>query len=53
MHGILLGNAICSEEGEVKVIGAAKAWIGTSTIIIISAVAITAVAVFLVLKKKK
>ena len=49
----LAGNVICSEEREVEVIGAAKAWIGTSTIIIISAVAIAAVAVFLVLKKKK
>jgi len=49
----LAGNVICSEKGEVEVIGAAKAWIGTLTAIIISAVAIAAVAVFLVLKKKK
>ena len=49
----LAGNIAYSEEGEIEVLGEAKPWSGVSPIIIISLVAVAAVVVFLVLKRKK
>ena len=49
----LAGNIAYSEEREIEVLGEAKPWSGVSPIIIISLVAVAAVVVFLVLKRKK